>query len=1074
MIPTYTHTRAALLGFGGWGLQTLLHLLPRLQAAQQRRDALTDAPAPDLTRTTSMAVLLPDAAPREGQVTFHLYQLDVQRVLEPFYLERTLERLRHESRLQNFSVAPAAASMTVSERQALALRHAVAPLLQRLGPEKGFALPSNELTQERATRGDLFRAALHHADAVAQLLDIHLVDPIRDDSLVPDDPYVQTALYVVAPLYEPLATALIWPTVAGLMARLSRRHLTQVVGLWAMGSYATDVSRGVENATAVRSLDEMEALTGMDYVKNRRWSGFLPEQEENGQWSMVNSQLLMDGEDDGGREEAINQGRLRAVVEQENSGLAEHVGELLFDYIYLLDREKSNQGMAQASDELSVLAGNALETFLTAGGGLYVQEQLGVGLHGIDTKPYSLLGAAGDYVPVTQLLYNVSQREGRRLVRENVLAEADSVARVDGNLGALGILPGQALASLVARLPELHANRTPAASSELAVARDFVLSPTVASGLRQFPLRWGEAFETHRLVVDEYFALAAGRDAIRRDWGVDVANQRTLSPVEGPPDFETREGDARLVPAATRQIHEALLSLGAAGPTGLLAAREQAEAWLHSLRAERQRLQAPSVADVKQLSQIQRELVRRDWRTRYDAVAKRNTNLGTTLARAALLIGLVALLAWGYAFAAQNLLGPAVAWNAERDGLALAGVAVGILAASLIGYRRRAGRVAALRRERVALVQAELTAQLQRNARDALLDAYDELIALLRVQAKLWGEAVADLRAWSRVAEAPDSESSEGFTESIAPQSLYPSHLYRPHVSGALWARCSDYLGSQRDAQGRRSRERLHELWGNRRWVAEARGIVTGVLPSEVSTALLPGQSPARSLADLVRRTVSDAADQVGRERLASANHPDEAKQRRALVRELAGPFGVEELLWRNRTREQEISRYLRALGSGERPDLPGTPARAVGVPGQSIGQQIAPDEALDVVPGGQQLAGYWSPAAENQAEISQRRYLETVWSRAKPTANYDVADRLATHGVLINFAAASGHPQSDLAGSLQQDLGVALLATQDPYSLLLVRTVHGLGADDIESVQRYRAEWRRLDGAGRALLAID
>ncbi len=1070
MIPIYTHTRAALLGFGGWGLQTLLHLLPRLQAAQQRRDALTNAPSPDLTRTTSMAVLLPDAAPSDEQVTFHLYQLGVQSALEPFYLERTLERLRHESRLQNFAATPATESMTVSERQALALRRAVAPLLQRLGPADGFVFPTSQSHSGRATRSDLFRAALHHADAVAQLLDIHLVDPIRDDSLVPDDPYVQTALYAVAPLYEPLATALIWPTVAGLMARLSRRHLTQVVGLWAMGSYATDASRGVENAAAVRALDEMEALTGMDYMKNRGWSGFLPEQAENSQWSTVNGKLLTGREDDAGGEETVDGGRLRGVVEEENGELGEHVGELLFDYVYLLDREKSNQGMAQASDELSVLAGNALEAFLTAGGGLYVQEQLGVGLHGVDTKPYSLLGAAGDYVPVTQLLYNVSQREGRRLVRENVLAQDDvhTSQNVDENLGTLGILPGQALATLVSRLPELHAQRTPVATSELAVARDFVLSPAAALGLRQFPLRWGEAFETHRLVVDEYFALAAGRGAIRRDWGVEATDALEAL------DFETREGDARLVPAATRQIHETLLLLGAAGPTGLLAAREQAEAWLHALRAERQRLQAPSVADVKQLSQIQRELVRRDWHTRYDAVARRNAGLGTTLARAALLIGLVALLAWGYAFAAQNLLGPAVAWNAQRDGLALAGVAVGILAASLIGHRQRAGRVAVLRRERVALVQAELTARLQRNARDALLDVYDELIALLRAQAKLWGEAVADLRAWSRVAETPDSESPGEFTESAAPQSLYPSHLYQPHVSGALWARCSDYLGSQRDAQGRRSRERLHELWGNRRWLAEARGIVTGVLPSEVSTALLPGESPARSLADLVRHTVSEAADQVDRERLAAANHPDEAKQRRALVRELAGPFGVEEMLWRNRTREQEISRYLRALGSGERPDLPGTPDRALAAAGQSIGQQLAPDEERDVVPGGQQLAGYWSPAAENQAEISQRRYLETVWSRAKPTANYDVADRLATHGVLINFAAASGHPQSDLAGSLQQDLGVALLATQDPYSLLLVRTVHGLGADDIESVQRYRAEWGRLDEAGRKLLAID
>ena len=98
---------------------------------------------------------------------------------------------------------------------------------------------------------------------MARLLETHLVDPIREDSVSPDDPFVQTVLYVIAPLYEPLAAALIWPVVAQVMARLGRRNIAQVVGLFASGSYAGDITRAVENASAFAALSEIETLTGL-------------------------------------------------------------------------------------------------------------------------------------------------------------------------------------------------------------------------------------------------------------------------------------------------------------------------------------------------------------------------------------------------------------------------------------------------------------------------------------------------------------------------------------------------------------------------------------------------------------------------------------------------------------------------------------------------------------------------------------------------------------------------------------------------------------------------------------------
>ncbi len=48
---SYTQSRAAILCFGGWGMQVMFHLLPRLQAAQEQRAAL-GAIGPDLESIT--------------------------------------------------------------------------------------------------------------------------------------------------------------------------------------------------------------------------------------------------------------------------------------------------------------------------------------------------------------------------------------------------------------------------------------------------------------------------------------------------------------------------------------------------------------------------------------------------------------------------------------------------------------------------------------------------------------------------------------------------------------------------------------------------------------------------------------------------------------------------------------------------------------------------------------------------------------------------------------------------------------------------------------------------------------
>jgi hypothetical protein len=105
-----------------------------------------------------------------------------------------------------------------------------------------------------------------------------------------------------------------------------------------------------------------------------------------------------------------------------------------------------------------------------------------------------------------------------------------------------------------------------------------------------------------------------------------------------------------------------------------------------------------------------------------------------------------------------------------------------------------------------------------------------------------------------------------------------------------------------------------------------------------------------------------------------------------------------------------------------------------------------------------------------------RRHYIENSWNRAKPTANYDVSDRLAVYGVTIDFAAASGRSDTDLTRTLLEEYNLALLPTQDPFSVTFVRTVHGLGLEDLDCMRRYAAEYEALPmtAATQSLLIVD
>jgi hypothetical protein len=987
MLINYTHSRAALLCFGGWGLQTMFHLLPRLQAAQEQREALGVSGA-DLNRITSSVSLLAEPLLDEaGRAQFYLRQPRLDQPLPPFYIERTLARLEREA-VRQFD-EQTSTTLTASERRAMLLLAATEPMLQPLQiPGHDFAIttPRSGATNghnggtngngngkagqpQHATRGDLFRAALEHAGPMARLLETYLLDPIRQDTLVEDDPFVQTTLYVVAPLFEPLSAALIWPIVTQLMARIGRQHVSEVIGLFATGSYAADLSRPLEEAASFAALAEIEALTGL-------------------------------------RPHSDTQTTIRNWVMQTAPHLADRVGEQLFDHIYLLDREKSNQGLAQSSHELAVVAANAIEALSVAGGNLFIQEQLGLGATTGEARPYSVIGAATDYVPLAQIFHAVNRQEESRLVREWVLRNSDessdededdeqAVAAQRATEGDLARLPAAAVTQAAIHLPGVLTQSAPTEIQDLEVSLNFILPGPMAATLRRTPaIRWGEMFQARVDELTEYIALAVGREAMEQSLGADAIG----------PDKEwfLDSADERLLPVTVARMQEQLLDELATSPTGLSRAQNRVRRWLHEVEQARHRYYTSATPNARLLARVQRELALRNWEASYSQAVSHAPAGSKIFMRTVLAVVTVMLFAFAYMLLVRG------SWDPVQDGLTLLGFAVGVGGVGAATYRMAHARIRSLRRERVAMAQEELRALLQENVTDGLVAAYDRLRDLLGNWSQMLAEAASELNALSSAPTLP----------AVPPPGVPLIKLYQPHLNTALWNACLDFLRTQQDSQGQKSEERLDRIWGTSTWRKEMRLILRGGAPQN-------GQTQARTIAQFIRDTVRQSVTPV------SIEQPNAVRSE--LIRRLARDFSIEHLLWRSNQEEEEIQRRLRVLEGG-----------------------IAPP-----------------PAKERGELLTNRRYVENSWNRAKPAGNYDVADRLAVYGTSIDFATASGRADSDLTRGLLEEFNVTLLPTENPFSITFVRSVHGLALQDLDAMRRYRDELEYLSAAERALVLL-
>ncbi len=663
MITGATRSRAAILCFGGWGLQTLLHLQPRLQAIQETRHA-RKVEGPDLTQITQLAALLTEASVgADGRVPLHLRQLRAGANMPPFYVEGLLERLdqKGESRAEEEGWFVRRAqdllhnrlnlSALDSERRAGRLLDATQPLLHSLnspGTGYGYRNGSGEKHTSPVSRGEVFWSAVHGGLEMARLLEANLIAPIRQDNLVPGDPFVQTTLYVVAPLFEPLASALVWPTLVHLLNYMGERHISQIVGIFGLGSYATDSSRAVEDAVSYAALAEIEALTGLR-----------PE-------ATPIAERFVHGDGIGGPAAMIR----------------EWVGRPIFDRIYLVDREKSNQGLMRNSYELSVLVANALQALVTSDGSQHLDEQLGIDMRNAHERPYSLLGAAEDYVPLEYIFEAVQQQEEKRLVREVIL---DGEARAEtpaASLGDLGITAEGVMAQLITQMPDLFLNVTPARIDDLQVHPDFVLPPAIAGELRPLsPETWLAGFGARLQVATNDFNRLAGPKALDKAWGLDGLH---------PNGVPRNPNDRRMLPAAAAQMRRFFVEMLAESPAGLRQAQETLAGWRADLERERAGVAEGYAPGQRHMAASQRQLALRQWQNRYTHTLVDQPSWRGTLLRSTLLIVAVLLLSAIYVFAFN----PPV--NLIVDGGTLLGIGIGAYVGGALSLSAPSGQRAAL------------------------------------------------------------------------------------------------------------------------------------------------------------------------------------------------------------------------------------------------------------------------------------------------------------------------------------------------------------------------------------------
>jgi hypothetical protein len=755
--PPSNPSRAAFLCFGGWGLQTMFHVWPRLRLLQEEREALGIAGSlPDLDRLTACAALVPVAAAgTDGRVRLSVEALrpNPARYPPPGYLE-----------------AQASEALQTLTEPALT----AAGLLGR-AREDGYVqslpldpLPSaGKLSHEGApTRAEAFRLGRDLAPEIARGLIWEVIDATRLDDGQTHDAFVQTTIYVTASLAEPLTSALMWPVLREIITQLGRRHVTRVIGLFATGSFARGRDRLIEEAAGHVALRELEALMGS-----------------------------------GG-----DAGLLRQLIASENGQAVERPADPpMFDTVYFLDREKSNQALANSPLELSVLAGNAIEALLAAGGAELVDQRVGSEVGAGPACRYTVLGAAGDYIPVAECITAAIMAEQKQALRAEVLAPGSPAEAPASTLADLGMSPEVVVACALAAAPpgmfETSSRGDQAPVGGLRIARDTWLPPATVGALRQAKTleQWGSIAEQR--LREATAELDSFERAAESAWGLSGTAQEAGSSRPAPTalsledeDQALRGGDG-LVPRAAAVAANRLANDICQGPQGILLARSRVAGWSRQVRAilaalEAQAVQAqPGPPAGSQMARWQQQ-----WAGLSAGGGQRMGWAAGAAAGALVLLASLALVGW---FLSRAVPSPTIyQWAAAVTVLVFAA-----LGSASVGWAVATHRVRTLKLRWQSLAYDHLNRRLQRQQQLGLSRVYQRLERDLAALQETLDDAISELERWTASDDAANEQPGRQW-----------AHLRRPQASEQIWQE-TQALIRQASAGNEKTRTALRRVW---------------------------------------------------------------------------------------------------------------------------------------------------------------------------------------------------------------------------------------------------------------------
>ena len=368
-------------------------------------------------------------------------------------------------------------------------------------------------------------------------------------------------------------------------------------------------------------------------------------------------------------------------------------------------------------------------------------------------------------------------------------------------------------------------------------------------------------------------------------------------------------------------------------------------------------------------------------------------------------------------------------FSSEANAATFIGLMIGAFLGATMSFRSRARRASKLRRERVNLACAELSARLQDSVQRGLGRVHEHLQQIFQQMDRVLEETCVTLEAWSVSDAMPP----------VPPDEAISSHLYRPHLNPTLWERCQTFMRSRQDGEGLRGDGRLREVWTAPRRREQLAALFTGQFEDFLA------EKP--SLPTPIQKTFKNAP-----------SHPDADGH---LNHATSGQRGL----------AQTLFAYVRDSAQAAVSGM--NVKRERHARGSNLCACWPVNTIWSIFSGGM------PPRRRTLAPYIRTRSLRpfpprrcATWKKCgippNPSANYDVSDRLAAYGLPVEFAAVSGDSDSDLTEDVMQSLRMPRLLTGNTFQITFVRTLHGLELKDLGSMARYLAELSRMNTTSR------